>query len=88
VDRTDTTELPTKIALRLKQGQLIRHEQAGGGGFGDPFERQPVLVAADAWNQKISAQYAHQHHGVVVDAATGTLDLEATQQLRAQRRSE
>jgi N-methylhydantoinase B len=82
----ETTELSAKVALRLKQGQLIRHEQAGGGGFGDPLEREPILVAADTWNEKISAEYARQHHAVVVDAATGTLDVEGTHELRAQRR--
>jgi N-methylhydantoinase B len=87
VDGTETSELAAKVTLRLKQGQLIRHEQAGGGGFGDPLERDAILVAADAWNEKISAQYARQHHGVVVDADTGALDVNATRRLRAQRRS-
>jgi N-methylhydantoinase B len=88
VDGDDATELASKVTLRLRQGQLIRHEQAGGGGFGDPLEREAILVAADAWNEKISAEYARQHHGVLLDALTGRLDVEATLRLRAQRRPE
>jgi len=40
-------------------------------------------VARDVWNTKITAAYAHDHHKVVVDAETGTLDAAATEALRA-----
>jgi N-methylhydantoinase B len=61
---------------------VIVHEQAGGGGFGDPLERDPERVARDVWNGKISAEYARRHHGVVVDAETATIDQAATATLR------
>jgi N-methylhydantoinase B len=76
-------DLASKVTMRLAEGELLRHEQAGGGGFGDPLERPPALVAADVWNEKISADYARRCHGVVVDPATGKLDEAATRRLRA-----
>lgn len=76
-------DLPSKINRRMAQGDLVRHVQPGGGGFGDPLTRDPERVARDVWNTKISAGYARQHHAVVVDPETGELDTEATAALRA-----
>lgn len=77
------TPLPAKLTGTLRRGESLRHEQAGGGGHGDPFARDPALVAADVLNEKISAAYALREHGVVVDPATGVVDDAATRALRA-----
>ncbi len=43
-----TTELPSKVSgLRLKRGDRIRLETSGGGGWGDPGEREEALKARD-----------------------------------------
>ena len=76
--------LPSKINRRMAQGDLVRHVQPGGGGFGDPLTRDPARVARDVWNTKVSAAYAREHHRVVVDPDTGVLDAVATTALRAQ----
>ena len=40
--------LPSKVGnLRLRRGDVIRLETSGGGGFGDPAQRDPVARAAD-----------------------------------------
>lgn len=75
--------LPSKFNRKMDQGDLIRHVQPGGGGFGDPLTRDPARVAADVWNTKISAEFARDHHRVVVDPDTGDLDEAATAALRA-----
>jgi len=77
-------DLPSKINRRMAQGDLVRHVQPGGGGFGDPLSRDPEHVARDVWNTKISAAYAREHHAVVVDPNTGVLDIAATTALRSQ----
>lgn len=77
-------DVPGKVAMTLGEGDLIVHEQAGGGGFGAPWTRDPARVAADVWNEKITADYARRHHGVVVDGATGVLDEAATRVLRGE----
>ena len=81
------TTLPSKTSGAMRQGDLVIHEQPGGGGFGDPFEREPQRVAHDVWNGKISAAFARQRHRVVVDPVSGILDLAATQRLRSGLRS-
>jgi N-methylhydantoinase B len=79
---TDARELPSKVTMTIHAGDVIRHEQSGGGGFGDPLERDPAAVARDVANGKISPSFARDRHGVVA-AATGELDLAATSRLRA-----
>ena len=79
-----TRDLPGKITTTVGANTLIVHEQAGAGGFGDPFERDPALVREDVIDGKITPAFAVRHHGVVVDA-TGTLDLAATARARAGR---
>ena len=76
--------LPSKINRKMDQGDLVRHVQPGGGGFGDPLQRDPQRVARDVWNTKITADYAREHHRVVVDPATGVLDEAATAALRGE----
>ena len=77
-----TKELPSKTSGLLKAGDLIIHEQPGGGGFGDPLTRDPARVAHDVWNGKVTAAFARVHHRVVVDAHSGRLDVTATKVLR------
>lgn len=79
----DHIDLPSKINRRMETGDLVRHVQPGGGGFGDPLTRDPERVARDVWNTKITAAYAREHHGVVVDPDTGALDADATTELRS-----
>jgi N-methylhydantoinase B len=78
--------LPAKLTTTLRRGDTIRHEQPGGGGHGDPLERDPALVAADVANEKISAAYGRREHGVVLDAAL-KVDAEETRALRARLRA-
>jgi N-methylhydantoinase B len=78
-------EMPAKFGMLLRRGDTIRHDQPGGGGFGDPLARDPALVAADALNEKITVAYARREHGVVLDPATLAVDGAATRALRAAR---
>lgn len=53
----------------------------GGGGYGDPLLRDPERVAHDVEARKVSVQAAVEVYGVAV-TADGSLDLEATRDLR------
>ena len=67
----------------LMYRRVILHEQAGGGGFGDPFTRDPERVVADVRNEKITPEYARREHGVVIDPVTLCADAALTRALRA-----
>ncbi len=74
--------LPTMISTSIQAGERIYHRQAGGGGWGDPHQRDPQAVARDVKNDKVSLLAARQHYGVVLDPETFAVDHEATQTLR------
>ena len=64
---------------------MILQETAGGGGFGDPFQRPPEEVGRDVALGYVSVEAAFEHYGVVVDEA-GNVDHDATARRRGQRR--
>jgi len=76
--------LASKVTMSVPQQALIVHEQAGGGGFGNPLLREPDRVQEDYADGKISAEFARRHYAVVF-AANAAVDREGTARLRAQR---
>ncbi len=55
--------LPGKVTMTVPQDSLISHEQAGGGGHGDPLQRDRHLIEEDISEGKITLKFARQHHG-------------------------
>jgi N-methylhydantoinase B len=76
--------MPSKFTMTLRRGDTIRHEQPGGGGHGDPLDRDPERVAADTRDEKITLAFARREHGVVLDPATLAVDVPATAALRVE----
>jgi N-methylhydantoinase B len=68
-----------------ERGDLIEFYSAGGGGCGDPFERDPEAVESDVANGYISVERARADYGVVIDPGALKVDLEATMRLRAEK---
>jgi N-methylhydantoinase B len=73
----------------IRAGQLIRIRTTGGGGWGDPYQRDVALVRRDVRWGKVSREGAARDYGVIV---TGTdddpeVDLEATERRRAELRA-
>jgi N-methylhydantoinase B/oxoprolinase/acetone carboxylase alpha subunit len=58
----------------LIAGNTFRHSIPGGGGYGNPLERDPALILEDVLDGKVSAYQALSHYGVVIKAigVTGT----------------
>ncbi len=81
------TDLPNAkiFGVRLKQGDAYLMQSGGGGGFGDPYERDPALVARDVAEGYVSAAAALDLYGVVV-TSDGVLDVEATRRQRSEPR--
>ena len=70
---------------KLTRGDVFHHVMSGGGGFGDPLERDPERVLKDVREEKVSLDHARAAYGVVVTRHAGTfaLDARATDGLRA-----
>ena len=54
----------------------------GGGGYGNPLERDPGLVLNDAVNGFVSPEAAERDYGVALDLADRSVDENATRGLR------
>jgi N-methylhydantoinase B len=50
----------------LPSGTLLRLRTTGGGGWGDPFEREPELVLQDVIRGLVSVEAAERDYGVVI----------------------
>jgi N-methylhydantoinase B len=70
----------------LPAGTLVRIDTTGGGGWGDPLERDPALVALDVRQGKVTIEAARSDYGVVFHV-DGALDRAATDALRKQLRA-
>jgi N-methylhydantoinase B len=58
---------------------LVADYVAGGGGYGDPLDRNPRAVVRDVRNGATSLAVARSTYGVVVDPQTLTLDAAKTE---------
>jgi len=72
---------PRKIVV-VPPGSLIRCCLPGGGGYGDPLERDPEKVLEDVRNGFVSLRKAREEYGVVIDPNAMTVDYEETKKLR------
>jgi N-methylhydantoinase B len=54
------------FSIEIGQGDIYQHRTAGGGGWGDPLERDPSAVADDVLNEKVSVEAALRLYGVAV----------------------
>ncbi|HEX5145875.1 MAG TPA: hydantoinase B/oxoprolinase family protein [Conexibacter sp.] len=63
---------------------VVSHRTAGGGGYGDPFERDPELVATDVRDELLAPAQARELYGVAL-GDDGAVDADATARLRAGR---
>jgi N-methylhydantoinase B len=72
-------------------GQRIVYDYGGGGGWGDPLDRDPAAVLDDVLDEYVSEEGARRDYGVVLTGSLSELTLavdeEATAALRAERRS-
>ncbi len=66
----------------MRGGDILVMESAGGGGWGDPLERETERVAADVAAGLITPARAGDVYGVVADAG-GAVDTAATAARRA-----
>jgi N-methylhydantoinase B len=77
-------ELPSKITLQLKPGDVVSVQTPGGGGCEVVWERPLEQVVADVALGKISVERARTAYGVVMDPHTFAVDAHATAEARAQ----
>jgi N-methylhydantoinase B len=69
VTRSDgtTIDLPSKVTTFLQQGDRLLTVTPGGGGWGDPRERDPERVRKDVQANLITPVRAREVYGVAIE---------------------
>jgi N-methylhydantoinase B len=83
--------MPSPIAgkvggFKLRKGDIVRIESSGGGGYGDPLDREPARVARDVHLGYLSVDDALNRYGVAF-ASPGEVDVRATSAARSRMRT-
>jgi N-methylhydantoinase B len=74
------------FGFELQEGNSVTIHSGGGGGYGNPFERDPELVARDVRMGYVTVDGALKDYGVVVDDKTFAVDVRNTQKIRSARK--
>lgn len=69
----------------LKAGEVVSQQSGGGGGYGNPLERDPESILSDVVNEYITLRSARKDYGTVIRKSRNgdfRLDRKATHSLR------
>jgi N-methylhydantoinase B len=80
IGREDEQELGKTEVVELEPGTTFTVMTAGGGGYGNPFERDPGAVLRDVELGMVTVESARDDYGVVL--VEGSVDADATAALR------
>jgi N-methylhydantoinase B len=83
----DVRPVRTHRMIEVKHGEILGKVSGGGGGVGDPLERDPAKVLRDVIHEVVSSEAARETYGVVIDPAGPLVDEVATSELRRSRRA-
>lgn len=72
----------SRDAVPVKANDLIRLVTPGGGGWGDPLERDIEAVRLDVVRKLVSFESAERDYGVIIDRESFEVDEPATDSLR------
>jgi len=81
-ERPDERSLDPRATHILEPGSSIEYTLPGGGGYENPFERDPMAVLEDVMNGIVSIERAKTDYGVVIDPSTLSVNIDETEKLR------
>lgn len=70
----------------LKPGDVVVIDSAGGGGYGNPYERDPEMVEMDVIEGYVTPERAKEDYGVVINPITMKIDFDLTRDLREKKK--
>lgn len=70
--------LPPKLRFTLEEGDVFSIIPHGGGGYGDPLDRDPELVLRDVVDRLVSVEGARRYYGVIVEGTPASVNIDAT----------
>ena len=85
IERNGETYIPPHLSkdqnILIEEGDTIRVSTPGGGGYGNPFQRDPELVSRDVHRGYYSSEEAQVRFGVVLNQDCSP-DIDSTLKLR------
>ena len=72
--------------FKLKKGDIVSIRSGGGGGWGEPSQRDPELVLNDVKDGLITFKQAYKSYKVVIHPETLEIDWEASERLVLERK--
>jgi N-methylhydantoinase B len=85
------TKYPAVMVCEIEEGEKLRADDQGGGGYGNPIDREVERVLNDVAERYISMETARDVYGVVIqgEVVDDSLapDVAATEKLRAEMRA-
>lgn len=80
-------EVLKTTGIELGKGDNVITMAGGGGGYGNPLDRDLEAVREDVINGYVSVEHAKQDYGVVIDPRTFDINVEETNKLRRELRA-
>ena len=84
----EESELPNGVQVVIEPGEWIRGIDNGGGGYGNPLERDPQRVLRDVLERWETPERARDVYGVVLSGSAEEEDLAVDLRATKQRRTE
>ena len=84
-EQFNTISLGKFSNVTMETGDEMLLVTAGGGGYGDPLERDPQLVLEDYVEELLTANEARDLYAVIIDETHREIDREGTARLRSVR---
>ncbi len=82
---TEREQVASMVYEHMEPGDVLVNHSGGGGGWGNPLEREAERVLHDVHEGYVSLESATRDYGVVIDATTLALDETETVALRRTR---
>jgi N-methylhydantoinase B len=79
-------KISSKTIFKMKKGDTLIVRTPGGGGYGNPQERDPNAVLKDVLNELVSVEAAEQEYSVAIDIRKKSINWNLTRKLRENRR--
>jgi N-methylhydantoinase B len=75
-------DVGSKSTFYASPDDIVSMQTPGGGGYGNPLERDPEAVLYDVKCEKVSLERAREVYGVVINPENWTVDTQETANLR------
>ena len=85
------TKYPAVMVCEIEEGEKLRADDQGGGGYGNPLDREVERVLNDVAERYVSIEIARNVYGVVIEGKVANdslvANIVATKKLRAEMRT-